>query len=128
MPADVLPQVWNGTLREHYLLLFGVASGLALLTGFVGAWIGSHIGARRGASRALHEARVELRDALRDELAAGPTALEMHRFGRTLDALALEVERVAEAQRYSARLLTERAAHEAHPAAPRRDPEHTTPL
>ena len=126
MLTDFLSQVWNGTLREHFLLVFGLASALALFTGFVGAWIGSHIGARRGASRALHEARVELRDALRDELAAGPTALEIHRFGRTIDAIALEVERVAEAQRYSARLLTERAAHEAPPAAPRRDSEHTT--
>jgi hypothetical protein len=50
---------------------------------------------------------------------------------RSLEAIAIEVERISEAQRFSARLLTERALSEraALPAAPapRREPGTVTP-
>ena len=38
---DLFPRMIHGTLREHYILLFGAASTVAVFTGFVGAWIGS---------------------------------------------------------------------------------------
>ena len=36
----MLPPIWHGTLREHYLLLFGAAGLLSAVTGTVSAWLG----------------------------------------------------------------------------------------
>ena len=44
---DFLPPVWNGTLREHYLVLFSAAGSIALLAGLVGAWLGARFGTKR---------------------------------------------------------------------------------
>ena len=46
---ELFPPLFHGTLREHYLLLFGVAGGIALVTGLVSAWVGAYVGARRAA-------------------------------------------------------------------------------
>ena len=95
----MLPHILNGTLREHYLLLFGVAGGLAAVVGFVAAWLGAQFGARRAARLVAQEA-----------IAAGRLGLEQN-FGslvQAVDAIALEVERLSEGQRFTARLLTER--------------------
>ena len=35
-----LPHIFMGTLREHYILLFGAAGTIGLLSGFIGSWIG----------------------------------------------------------------------------------------
>ena len=52
----MLPQIFNGTLREHYVLLFGIAGGIAAVVGFVAAWIGAQFGARRAARMAAEDA------------------------------------------------------------------------
>ena len=94
-----LPPVLFGTLREHYLFLFGAAGGVALFTGFAGAWIGARIGARsaerqRGAGDT-------------PELA---TKAEVRQLADGVDAVLLEMERITEGQRFVAKLLAERAA------------------
>jgi hypothetical protein len=91
-----LPHLLNGTLRDHYILLFGAAGCIALLAGVVGAWIGGYLGARR---------------ALRTEQLNAPanqTAIQLTPIMQALDAISLEVERISEAQRFATKLLTER--------------------
>jgi hypothetical protein len=56
-------------------------------------------------SRAIAR-RLEHRAPASDDLAAIRTRLE--EIGQTVDSIAIEVERVAEAQRFSAKLLAER--------------------
>lgn len=108
------PAIWHGTLREHYLLLFGAAGGVAIMTGFVSAWIGAHLGARRAIRR------------LREATPAVQTASELARLGQAIDAIAIEVERIAEAERFTAKLLAERPP--APPIqAPRREVGQITP-
>jgi hypothetical protein len=115
---DWFPQYFDGTLREHYLLLFGAAGAIALITGLISAWIGAHFGARRAVRRAMRDERER----------ALPLGID-HRLDRltdAVDAIALEVERISEAQRFAARLLAERV-----PAPPplhtRRDSGEITP-
>lgn len=92
-----LPPLLFGTLREHYILLFGMASGFALVFGFVGAWVGARLGSR----------------ANRRTIAADSPELEAIRhlpeIAGAVDALAIEVERLGEAQRFIARTLIESA-------------------
>jgi len=119
---DIFPPYFHGTLREHYLILFGAAGAIALAVGSMSAWLGAHFGARRGARRALREAlaaRAELADARLEQLA------------QAVDAIALDLERISEAQRFAAKLLAERvpaavAAPAAAPAA-HREPGAITP-
>ena len=116
MVAFLSPLI-HGTLREHYILLFGSAGVFALGVGGIAAWIGAYFGARR-ASRLL--AAESQRDAAR--LAEERyTSLE-----RGIEAIAIEVERISEAQRFTSRLLSERAASIA-PAPLRREPGTVTP-
>ncbi len=113
---SLFPPLFHGTLREHYLILFGTAGGIALVTGLVGAWFGAFIGARRAARKTMLEA-----------MAAQPQLNEarLTQLVDAVDAIALEVERISEAQRFSARLLAERQAPPAPPA--RRDAGVVTP-
>ncbi len=114
---EFFPPFFHGTLREHYLILFGAAGGIALVTGLVSAWLGAFIGARRAGRRTLLEA-----------IAAQPAPLSEARLSQLIDAvdaIALEVERISEAQRFTARLLAERHAPPA--PLPRRDPGSITP-
>jgi hypothetical protein len=97
---SMLPQILNGTLREHYLLLFGLAAGISAVVGFVAAWIGAQFGAKRAARLAAEEA-----------LSHGGLSIDRN-FGslvQSVDAIALEVERLSEGQRFTARLLSERS-------------------
>lgn len=110
------PHVLFGTLREHYILLFGAAGSFACLTGFVGAWIGARFGARAGVRRTLAKTPVE---------AASQT--EVRALAEGMDLLLLEVERIAEGQRFVAKLLSERGERAALPPAPRREPGQITP-
>jgi hypothetical protein len=114
---DLFPPLFHGTLREHYLLLFGVAGGIALVTGLVSAWIGAYVGARRAARKTLLEAI--------EESPARVTAARMNELVQAVDAIAVEVERISEAQRFTARLLAERQAPQ--PPLSRRDPGVITP-
>lgn len=108
----VIPHIILGTTREHYIMLFGAAAVIGLLSGFVGSWIGGYLGARRLGRTAAQ---------------AGPTlsteAVRLEPVMHALDAIALEVERISEAQRFTTRILAER------PSAllPVREPRSITP-
>lgn len=92
-----IPHLIAGTTREHYIMLFSAAGAVALLAGFAGAWIGSLLGARR-AVRAI-ERTTAARDA---------AVLELAPVIQALDAIAVEVERISEAQRFTTKVLAER--------------------
>src|SRR6266571_7780426 len=96
----MFPQIFNGTLREHYVLLFGMAGGIAAVVGFVAAWIGAQFGARRAA-----------RMAAEDALSRGGLGVDRNLTAlvQAVDSIALEVERLSEGQRFTARLMSERA-------------------
>jgi hypothetical protein len=114
----LLPQILFGTLRDHYLLLFSVAGGVALVAGFVGAWIGSHLASRRSARLVVKE--------LANEVAGAP---QFQQIMQAMDVLSVEVERLSEGHRFVARLLSERAERDrlaVLPAHERRS-EHITP-
>jgi hypothetical protein len=112
------PAVFFGTLREHYILLFGAAGGVALVAGFVGAWIGSHFASRRASREVVKE--------LSNEISAAP---QYRQIMQAMDVLAVEVERLSEGHRFIAKLLAERAERDRMAALPLRDrkSEHTTP-
>ena len=94
-----LPHIFMGTLRDHYIMLFGAAGAFALATGFVGAWVGSWLTTRR-IERSLKQV-AELR-------VTGMEAAQHSSMMQAIDAIALEVERISEAQRFTSKLLTER--------------------
>src|SRR5215212_3165883 len=85
------PEVFLGTLRGHYIVLFGVAGTFAVMAGFVGAWIGSHFGARRAARRAAQTTVTELTGGR-----------QLQDIVQALDVLTLEVERMSEGHRFIA--------------------------
>lgn len=99
---EFFPPIWNGTLREHYLLLFSVAGSIGLLAGFAGAWLG----ARFAAKRMTQELRESLPSADQQRVAG----VQLADLAQALDAVALEVERLSEGQRFTARLLAERSS------------------
>ncbi len=114
---DLFPPLLNGTLREHYLLLFGAAGTFALMTGLLGAWIGAYFGGRGGARKAI--ARME----------PYPSALaeaQLVDLRQTVETIALEVERISEGQRFTARVLMERVPPPAS-LVPRREGGSITP-
>lgn len=113
-----LPQIFFGTLREHYIMLFSFAGGVALLAGFVGAWIGSYFGGRRSAGAVVKEIGREVADS--------PQFQQMM---QAIDVLSVEVERLSEGQRFVAKHLSERAERERIAAFPARErkSEHITP-
>ena len=90
------------TIREEYLLAAAAVGAISLLCGMAGAWIGSYWGARRGGRRAMLKAMASPLQA-RDSVHAEHLA-------RSVDAMALEVERISEAQRFLVKLLSEREA------------------
>ena len=114
--SSIFPPLFDGTLREHYLLLFGCAGAIALVVGSVSAWLGAHFGARRAIRRALRE------EALQSPVLSGRPLEELV---RSVDAIALEVERISEAQRFATKVLVERGFTPATPA--RREPGIVTP-
>ena len=119
MWSSIFHSIFHGPLRERDLAILLVAGGIALVVGSISAWIGARSGAKRAIRRAFRE-HIEIpsvvTDARYDELS------------RSIDAIALEVERIAEAQRFAARLLVERQNPSlGTPAAPKREPGVTTP-
>jgi len=99
---DFLPPIFNGTLREHYLLLFGIAGGIGVLCGLAGAWLGARLGSRR----VLREVLEGLPSSRQQDL----TNDQLLRLSQAVDVMSVEVERLAEGQRFAAKLLTDRAA------------------
>jgi len=112
------PEVFFGTLRQHYIMLFTAAGGVALVAGFIGAWIGSHLAGRRSARLIGTE--------LANQVAGAP---QFQQILQAVDILSVEVERLSEGQRFTARLLSERAEHDRLAALPGRErkSEHITP-
>jgi hypothetical protein len=102
-----MPGIFFGTLREHYILLFGVAGGFAAVVGFIASWAGAQFGARRAARQVAQELMAGTNAALERNLGA---------LTQAVDAIALEVERLSEGQRFTARLLSERPAAMPAPA------------
>lgn len=111
----VFPPILHGTLREHYLLLFGAAGAISMVVGSLSAWIGAQFGAKRLAKRIAES----------QSLASGENAARFHELTQVMEGVALEVERISEGQRFATKLLSERAAQTL--GAPRREPEMTTP-
>lgn len=95
----MLPQMFFGTLREHYVVLFGAAGAIAGVTGFFAAWLGAQFGAKRAAWLAADAVLAGDRAGLDRNLSA---------LVQAVDSIALEVERLSEGQRFTARLLSER--------------------
>ncbi|HYD52518.1 MAG TPA: hypothetical protein VEA99_07820, partial [Gemmatimonadaceae bacterium] len=92
----------------------------SVLFGLVGAWIGSYWGAHRGARRAAKQALAN----------PAPQVVHVAELTRAVDAMALEVERISEAQRFLVKLLSEREAAQlpmAPPAPPPRTSGSITP-
>src|SRR6185437_11154466 len=104
------PQMFFGTLREHYMILFGTAGAIGLIAGFIGAWIGSWIGGRSGANAAL-------RRALADASGDVESLRRLPDIAAAIDTLAIEVERLGESQRFVAKALANRVEPAAHPPA-----------
>ena len=116
---DIFPPLIHGTLREHYLLLFGAAGAVAMAAGFVGAWWGA-----RRATRATLRA-LEARNAA--PLTTGTLSdAQVRALVASVEAIGLELERVAEAQRFVARVLVDRNEAQASPPS-RREPNQITP-
>lgn len=91
-----IPHLLIGTTREHYILLFSAAGAIGLTAGLIGSWIGAYLGARRAVS-ATQVNRVDVQPAL-----------QLAPVMQALDAIALEVERISEAQRFTTKVLSER--------------------
>ena len=95
---DFLPMHFLGTMREHYILLFGAAGSIGLVAGFIGSWIGGWLGARRAVRAAQ----------LGTPVASDVTRAQIAQLSQMLEAIAIEVERVSEGQRFTTRLLADR--------------------
>lgn len=101
MLPSILHWLFHGQLRDHDAMLLLAAGGMALFVGFVSAWLGAHFGARRAVKRAFRD-RIEIPSIV--------TEVRYDELARSIDAIALEVERISEAQRFAAKLLVERMA------------------
>jgi hypothetical protein len=112
------PPIFIGTLREHYLLLFGAAGAIAIVTGFIGAWIGARMAAGSVARKVISQLDVQR--------LGRPELEELRLLSQSVEAVAIEVERVAEAQRFVAKVLVERGEGKLA-APPRRDVGQITP-
>lgn len=128
MWSSILHSIFHG-MRERDALMLLAAGGTALFVGSIGAWLGAHFGARRAVKRAFRD-RIEIPSLV--------TEVRYDELARSIDAIALEVERISEAQRFAAKLLVERANTVSAPvvsaptvataaAIPRREAGVTTP-
>ena len=116
---SLCPPVCHVSPREYYIILAGAAGAICLVVGMVSAWLGAHFGARRAVRRALADAGIPL---------APVVEARLRHLGESVDAIAIEVERIAEAQRFAAKLMMERNERERLPAPPSsREPRVITP-
>lgn len=128
MWSSIFHSIFHGTLRERDAMILIAAGGMALFVGSISAWLGAHFGARRAVKRAFRD-RIEIPSIV--------TEVRYDELARSIDAIALEVERISEAQRFAAKLLVERANATVSTSAvnvptvsaviPRREPGVTTP-
>ena len=116
---DLCPPLCGLTPREQYVVLAGAAAAMSLVVGLVSAWLGAHFGARRAVRLALVDAGIPL---------APVVEAQLRHLGESIDAIAIEVERIAEAQRFAAKLMVERNDRERLSAPlPPREPRVITP-
>ena len=115
---DLIHLVSHLTSREQILLLFAAGGGLALTTGLFGAWIGAYFGGRRGARREI--ARMQ------NHPASGAIDSELGELRQAIETMAVEMERISEGQRFTARMLVERVGNPA-PVTQRREGPVITP-
>jgi hypothetical protein len=99
MWSSIWHSVFHGTLRERDAAILIMAGGVALFIGSISAWLGAHFGARRAVRRAFRE---------KIEIPAIVTEVRYDELSRAIDAIALEIERLSEAQRFAAKMLVER--------------------
>jgi|SRR5438270_216867 hypothetical protein len=129
MWSSIFHSIFHGSLRERDALILAAAGGVALFTGMFGAWVGAYFGSRRAVKKSFRE-RIEIPSIV--------TEVRYDELARSIDAIALEVERISEAQRFAAKLLVERSNAAlsaapiggptvATPAIPLREPGITTP-
>ena len=111
---DIFPRLINGTLREHYIVLFGAATTVSIIAGSVGAWFGARFATRA----AIREAESKGRELL--------NAGHIRDLAANVESIGLEVERIAEAQRFVAKVLVDRR-DVIPPPAPRREASEITP-
>lgn len=116
---DFLPPVWNGTLREHYLILFGAAGGIALVAGLVGAWFGARFGTRRVVQEVL--------DVLPSSSQQEMANQQLRQLSQAVDTMSIEIERLSEGQRFAAKLLADRSSSKLPSAPADRAPGVITP-
>lgn len=107
-----MPIHFLGTTREHYIILFTAAGSVGLAAGLVGAWVGGYLGSRG-----------TVRTAQLTQQSERSNAAQLEPILLALDAIAVEVERISEAQRFQARVLTERSSI----PMPRSEPRSITP-
>jgi hypothetical protein len=101
MWSSIFHSIFHGPFRDRDAMILLAAGGVALFVGFVSAWLGAHFGARRAVKRAFRD-RIEIPSIV--------TEVRYDELARSIDAIALEVERISEAQRFAAKLLVERTA------------------
>ena len=116
---EFLRALLNAPIREQVVVMGGAAIALALGFGFIGATFGAYFGGRIGARRAV--------TIMRREQPALPAAQQLDEIRNALDAIAVEVERISEGQRFTARLVTERVNQGSLGATHRRDAGLVTP-
>ena len=133
MWSSIWHSIFHGTLRERDAAILIMAGGVALFVGSISAWLGAHFGAKRAVRRAFRE---------KIEIPALVTEVRYDELSRAIDAIALEIERLSEAQRFAAKMLVERPTGASGLSAPtvavaaptvtaaavsRREPEVITP-
>jgi NAD(P)H-hydrate repair Nnr-like enzyme with NAD(P)H-hydrate dehydratase domain len=101
MWSSIFHSIFHGTLRERDAIILAAAAGVALGVGMVSAWLGAHFGAKRAVRRAFRD-RIEIPSIV--------TEVRYDELSRAIDAIALEIERLSEAQRFAAKMLVERPA------------------
>lgn len=116
---DLIRALFNASPREQLMVmvLFGGAAFFALMTGLLGAWIGAYLGGRRGARRET---------GFLDPASSGVAEAQLRELQQAVETIALEVERISEGQRFTARMLMERMPASA-PIVQRREGGSITP-
>lgn len=117
---DLFPPMIERMLRDPYLFLITFAGAFSLMTGLFGAWLGAYFGGRRGARR-------EIARMTAAAPAPGRTDAQLAELRQAVETVALEMERISEGQRFTARMLLERVPPAPAPHQLRRDAGPVTP-